>query len=72
MTPSKDDILAVNDREEKLCCKEYAEEILDMKSIGSNQVITRDEAEREGKLNFCDVCPDRITIIFNFMTGGVK
>lgn len=57
MTVRIEDIFAVIGDCGQLYCMECAHKQLDMDTISSSQIITRDEAELEEQLYFCDVHP---------------
>lgn len=52
-----EDIFGYFDDNNQLLCPECASTLLDLDSISSDQILTRDEAEKEEGLFFCDVHP---------------
>ena len=56
---SSEEVFAYYDENGRLLCPECAASLLDFSSIGSDQILTMDEAEKEEGLYFCDEHPDR-------------
>ncbi len=55
---SNEEIFAYYDEDGKILCPECASSLLDFNSVGSSQILTRDQAENNEGLYFCEVHPD--------------
>lgn len=53
-----DNVFAYYDDNGELLCHECASTLLDLNSISSDQILTRNEAENEEGYFFCDVHPE--------------
>jgi hypothetical protein len=53
-----DKVFAYYDEKGRLICPNCASLMLDLKSIRSNQILTRDKAEKEEGLYFCQIHPE--------------
>ena len=51
-------VFAYYDKSGRLICPKCASSLLDLNSIRSDQILTRDKAEKEEGLYFCQVHPE--------------